>query len=92
MCLQGMVRGPRNRIRGVRSAWTAACRRTLVAYIVDCMSRLCAERGVELSRVDKSRGHDSGVVVGVDSVHTRLEGWIYGGLRFNVQQAAGKGL
>lgn len=27
----GMVRGPRNLMRGVRSAWTAACRRARVA-------------------------------------------------------------
>lgn len=44
---QGMERGPRNLIMGVRSAWAAACRRALVANIVCSWSGICSSLEAE---------------------------------------------
>lgn len=38
-----MVRGPRNLMRGVRSVWTAACRRARVAENIVMVVYVCFE-------------------------------------------------
>lgn len=52
--IQGMVRGPRNLMRGVRSAWTAACRRARVAEnIVTVVWVVCRDSSVDVDEVEE---------------------------------------